>query len=64
VAYVAFTASVLAFALSASATGALPAQGQAPAVPAEGLPALIYSTATSVGYVFPLLSGTLMVTIR
>jgi ABC-2 type transport system permease protein len=62
VAYVAFTASVLAFALSASATGALSGAGEAPQVPEEGLPALIYSTATSVGYVFPLLIGTLMVT--
>src|SRR3546814_781807 len=31
-------------------------------IPAEGLPAILYSTATAVGYVFPLLIGTLMVT--
>jgi len=62
VAYVAFTASVLAFALAASTTGALPGEGQAPQVPEEALPALIYSVATAVGYVFPLLIGTLMVT--
>jgi ABC-2 type transport system permease protein len=62
VAYVAFTASVLAFALSASATGALPGAGEGPQASEESLPALIYSTATSVGYVFPLLVGTLMVT--
>ncbi|MFH8251297.1 ABC transporter permease [Microbacterium sp. B2969] len=59
-AYVGFTASVLAFVFSASATGALP--GNAPQIPAEGLPAVLYSTATSVGYVFPLLIGTLAVT--
>ncbi|HWI32018.1 MAG TPA: ABC transporter permease [Microbacterium sp.] len=62
VAYVAFTASVLALALSASATGALPGAGEGPQVSEEGLPALVYSAATSVGYVFPLLIGTLMVT--
>src|SRR3546814_10798718 len=31
-------------------------------IPAEGLPAILYSTATAIGYVFPLLIGTLMVT--
>lgn len=59
-AYVAFTAAVLALVFSASATGALADQG--PQLPAEGLPPILYSTATSVGYVFPLLIGTLMVT--
>ncbi len=58
--YVAFTASALGFVLSASASGALSARG--PRLPADGLSAMIYSTATSVGYVFPLLIGTLMVT--
>ncbi|KAA9108269.1 ABC transporter permease [Microbacterium rhizomatis] len=58
--YVAFTASALGFVFSASATGALPTRG-APISP-DGLPATIYSAATSVGYVFPLLIGTLMVT--
>ncbi|WP_457099477.1 ABC transporter permease [Microbacterium sp. P5_E9] len=59
-AYVAFTATVLGFVFSASATGSL--GGNGPQLPAEGLPTLLYSTATSIGYVFPLLIGTLMVT--
>jgi ABC-2 type transport system permease protein len=59
-AYVGFTAAVLGFVFSASASGALP--GGAPQIPEDGLPALLYSTATAVGYVFPLLIGTLMVT--
>lgn len=58
--YVGFTAAVLGFVFAAAATGSLP--GDAPPLPEEGLPALLYSTATSVGYVFPLLIGTLMVT--
>jgi hypothetical protein len=60
VAYVAFTAAVLGFVFTASASGALPGDG--PQIPAESLPATLYSTATAVGYVFPLLIGTLMVT--
>lgn len=60
VAYVGFTAGVLGFVFAASSSGNLPGGG--PAVPAEGLPAVLYSTATAVGYVFPLLIGTLMVT--
>lgn len=59
-AYVGFTAGVLAFVFSASAAGDL--GGDAPPIPEDGLPAILYSTATSVGYVFPLLVGTLMVT--
>src|SRR5918994_217474 len=59
-AYIGFTAAVLGFVFSASAGGSLP--GDAPQIPAEGLPATLYSTATAVGYVFPLLIGTLMVT--
>jgi ABC-type transport system involved in multi-copper enzyme maturation permease subunit len=59
-AYIGFTASVLGFVFSASATGALP--GDAPQMPDEGLAAVLYSTATAVGYVFPLLIGTLMIT--
>lgn len=60
VVYVASTAAALAFFLAASATGALP--GDAPQVPAETLPPLLYSLGTAMGYVFPLLVGTLMVT--
>ena len=59
-AYVAFTAAVLGFIFAAAATGALP--GNAPALPEDGLAAVLYSTGTSVAYVFPLLVGTLMVT--
>lgn len=58
--YVGFTAAVLAFVFAASATGTLP--GNAPELPEEGLAETLYSVATSVGYVFPLLIGTLMVT--
>ena len=60
VAYIGFTTAILAFVFSASASGSLP--GNAPQVPTEGLAATLYSTATAVGYVFPLLIGTLMVT--
>jgi len=58
--YVGLTAAALGFVFSAAATGALP--GDAPRLPEDGLAGLLYSTATSVGYVFPLLIGTLMVT--
>ena len=58
--YVGFTAAVLGFVFSAAATGSLP--GEAPPLPEDGLAGLLYSTATAVGYVFPLLIGTLMVT--
>lgn len=62
-AYVAFTAGALAFVFSMSATGSLPgATSSAPPLPEEMLPPTLYSTATAVGYVFPLLVGTLMVT--
>lgn len=61
VAYAGLVATGIAFALSAVATGALGGEG-APMVPAEALPPVIYSVATSFGYVFPLLIGTLMVT--
>jgi hypothetical protein len=58
--YVGFTAAVLGFVFAASASGSLP--GDAPEIPADGIASLLYSSATSVGYVFPLLIGTLMVT--
>lgn len=58
--YVASTAAALAFVFSAASTGSLP--GDAPPLPADGIAVTLYSTATSVGYVFPLLIGTLMVT--
>lgn len=58
--YVGFTAAVLGFVFAAAATGSLP--GNAPPLPEDGLAGTLYSTATAVGYVFPLLIGTLMVT--
>ena len=58
--YVGFTAAVLGFVFAAAATGSLP--GDAPPMPEEGLAGVLYSTATAVGYVFPLLIGTLIVT--
>jgi len=61
VVYVAFTASVLGGVFAASATGAL-GGAETPQLPSDGLSAMLYSTATSVGYVFPLLIGTLIVT--
>lgn len=60
VVYIGFTAAAVAFVFAAAATGSLP--GDAPAVPEDALPPVLYSTATSAGYVFPLLIGTLMVT--
>lgn len=59
-AYIGFTAAVLGFVFTASASGSLP--GNAPQLPEDGLTSTLYSTATAVGYVFPLLIGTLMVT--
>src|SRR6478735_4613455 len=62
-AYVAFTSGALGFVFAMSATGSLPGGATgAPPLPEEMLPATLYSTATAVGYVFPLLVGTLMVT--
>ena len=62
-AYVGVTAAGLAGTFGALAGGALPggASGGA-ALPAASLPPVVYSIATSVGYVFPLLIGTLLVT--
>jgi ABC-2 type transport system permease protein len=60
VAYVAFTAVALAFVMAAAGSGDL--GSDAPQLPAADIPPLLYSSATAVGYVFPLLIGTLMVT--
>jgi len=63
VAYVGSTAAGLAGTFGAVATGALPSSGDGmPALPEAILPPLIYSLATAVGYVFPLLIGVLLVT--
>lgn len=58
--YIGFTAGSLGFVFALSSTGALP--GDAPVIPEAGLAPVLYSSATSLGYVFPLLVGTLMVT--
>lgn len=47
---------------TAITTGQLGADGSAPPVSEEALPATLYTIATSIGYVFPLLVGTLMST--
>lgn len=59
--YVGVTTALLGLTFGGVASGRLPG-ATGPAVPLDGLAALVYSTATSVGYVFPLLIGTLMVT--
>lgn len=61
--YVGSTAGGLAATFGALASGNLGADAMnAPALPSEALPSVIYSLATAVGYVFPLLIGTLLVT--
>lgn len=62
VGYVAFTAGLLA-AVFGGATDPLGASGgNVPALPDAALPPIIYSIASSVGYVFPVLFGTLATT--
>jgi len=61
VGYVGFTAGLLAGLLGALGDQMSASPG-APQLPPESLPPLIYSTATSVGYVFPLIFGALSVT--
>ncbi len=60
VGYIGFAAASLAFVFAAGSTGNLP--GDVPPMPTDGLAAILYSSATSFGYVFPLLIGTLMAT--
>ncbi|MGB4777739.1 ABC transporter permease [Microbacterium sp.] len=61
--YVGGTAGGLAATFAALASGAIPADAaNGSTLPAELLPPVIYSLATAVGYVFPLLIGTLLVT--
>lgn len=64
VAYIGTTATALAAVFGGVASGALSAaeSGGAPALPAEMVPPIVYSLATAMGYVFPLLIGTLLVT--
>ncbi|GAA3026143.1 ABC transporter permease subunit [Microbacterium dextranolyticum] len=61
--YVGATAAGLAATFGALANGSLGGEASnTPALPAAALPPVIYSIATAVGYVFPLLIGTLLVT--
>ena len=60
--YVGSTAAGLAFVFAASASGDLTGGAGAPPIPADGLAPVLYSIGGSIGYVFPLLIGTLMVT--
>lgn len=63
VVYVGMTAGGLAGFFGALSSGGIPTEGlNTPAIPGEMLPPLIYSLATAVGYIFPLLIGTLLVT--
>jgi len=63
VAYIGATAGGLAATFGALASGALDQNAVGgPALPADALPPIIYSLATAMGYVFPLLLGTLLVT--
>ncbi|WEK12893.1 MAG: ABC transporter permease subunit [Candidatus Microbacterium phytovorans] len=61
--YVGSTAGGLAAVFGAVSSGAMPDSGaNTPSIPADILPPIIYSLATAVGYIFPLLIGTLVVT--
>lgn len=61
VAYVGFTAALLAGLFGALGDQLASSPG-APQLPVETLPPIVYSTATAVGYVFPLILGALAVT--
>lgn len=61
VVYVGFTATGLGFVLAASAAGKLTG-ANGPQIPGDAAAPVLYSLAASIGYVFPLLIGTLMVT--
>lgn len=62
VAYVGSTAAGLAATFGAVATGVIGDSTGAPPIPEAMLPPVIYSLATAVGYVFPLLIGVIVVT--
>ncbi len=59
--YIGLFATGFGFLLAGVSTGAI-GGAEAPVLPAEALPPVIYSMATSFGYVFPLLVGTLLTT--
>ncbi|HEU4849649.1 MAG TPA: ABC transporter permease [Terrimesophilobacter sp.] len=60
--YVAFTAGILALALGGLGDQLGTGGGDVPQIPDAALPPIIYSIASSVGYVFPVLFGTLATT--
>lgn len=62
VAYVAFTAGLLAAVFGGLGEHMVATGGNVPALPAAALPPVIYSIASSIGYVFPVLFGTLATT--
>ena len=61
VGYVGFTAALLA-GLFGALGDQLAAQPDAPQLPPETIPPVVYSAVTAVGYVFPLILGTLAIT--
>lgn len=62
VGYVAFTAGLLAAVFGGLGDQLGPGGGNAPQIPDASLPPIIYSIASSIGYVFPVLFGTLATT--
>lgn len=62
VVYIGPTAAGLASVFAMQSTGALAGSAGMPTLSADTLPPIVYSLATSIGYVFPLLIGTLLVT--
>lgn len=64
VVYVGSTAAGLGGLLAASATGNLPGESVPAGIEGDVLAGPIYSLAASIGYVFPLLIGTLMATVE
>ena len=62
VAYVAFTAGLLAAVIGGLGEQMSGSGGNVPQIPEAALPPIIYSIASSIGYVFPVLFGTLATT--
>lgn len=62
VGYVAFTAGLLALVFGGFGAELASGGGNAPQIPDASLPPIIYSVASSIGYVFPVLFGTLATT--
>ncbi len=62
VGYVAFTAGLLAGVFGGLGDKLAAAGGNVPQIPEAALPAIIYSIASSIGYVFPVIFGTLATT--